>query len=291
MDKKTDIPILVPRQKTLNCRGTLLNLSRPVVMGILNLTPDSFSDGGKFNELDRALAHTASMLEDGAEIIDIGGYSSRPGAEDILPSRELDRISGIVGEIRRQFPEAIISIDTFRASVARAMLEAGAHIINDISGGLFDPDMISTVAAYDAPYILMHIQGTPQTMQEKPTYENVVEEVWDHLKDRIKVARTAGITDLVIDPGFGFGKRMAHNYELFRNLDKFGLFGVPLLVGISRKSMVYKLFNTTPDDISDLTTALHLKAMEAGANILRVHDVKPAKRAVSLYHYLKHGTV
>lgn len=291
MAKKTDIPALLPRQMTLNCRGILLDLSRPLVMGILNLTPDSFSDGGKYNELDAALIHTEAMLEDGADVIDIGGYSSRPGAEDISPERELERISGIVEEIRERFPDAILSIDTFRSSVARAMLERGAHIINDISGGLFDADMLATVAEFNAPYILMHIQGTPQTMQEKPTYGNVVEEVWDHLKDRVKEVRRVGITDIVVDPGFGFGKRLDHNYDLFRNLDKFTLFGLPLLVGISRKSMVYKLFNTTPDDIADLTTALHLKALEAGANILRVHDVKPAKRALSLYHYLIHGTV
>lgn len=291
MDKKTDIPILIPRQKTLNCRGKLLNLSRTKVMGILNLTPDSFSDGGKFNEMDAAIAHVESMLKEGADIIDIGGYSSRPGAEDISPQQEIERISSIVEAIVLRFPQAILSIDTFRASVAKAMLDRGAHIINDISGGLFDLEMIPTVARYDAPYMMMHIQGTPQDMQLKPSYKNVVEEVWDHLSERIKIARAAGITDLVIDPGFGFGKRLDHNYELFRNLDKFKLLGLPLLVGISRKSMVYKLFHTTPDDVGDLTTALHLKALEAGANILRVHDVKPAKRAISLYHYLKHGTV
>ncbi len=291
MVKNKDNPIIVPRRKTLNCRGVLLDLSRPLVMGILNLTPDSFSDGGKFNGLDAALAHTESMLQDGTDIIDIGGYSSRPGAEDISPSRELDRILVIVREIRKQFPKAILSIDTFRASVARAMLEEGAHIINDVSGGLYDPEMLRTVAEYDAPYILMHIQGTPQTMQLNPVYENVVEEVWDQLKDRILAAKAAKITDIIVDPGFGFGKRLHHNYELFRNLDKFSLFGFPLLVGISRKSMVYKLFDTTPDNVSDLTTALHLKAMDAGTDILRVHDVKPARRAVSLYHYLRYGTV
>lgn len=291
MDKKTDIPILIPRQKTLNCRGRLLNLSRTKVMGILNLTPDSFSDGGKFNEMDAALGHVETMLKDGADIIDVGGYSSRPGAEDISPQQELVRINRVVEAIVLRFPQAILSIDTFRASVARAMLERGVHIINDISGGLFDPEMIPTVAGFDAPYVLMHIQGTPQDMQLNPSYDKIVEEVWDHLSERIKIARAAGITDLVIDPGFGFGKRLEHNYELFRNLDKFMLLGLPVLVGISRKSMVYKLFKTTPDDVGDLTTALHLKALEAGANILRVHDVKPAKRAISLYHYLKHGTV
>lgn len=291
MDKKTDIPLLGNPQSSLNCRGTLLSLKRPVIMGVLNLTPDSFSDGGRFNEMDTALAHTESMLKHGAKVIDIGGYSSRPGADDISPDQEIDRIAAIVANIHNQFPEAILSIDTFRAKVARAMLERGAHLINDISGGLFDPEMLATVAEFKAPYVLMHIQGTPQTMQVKPTYDDVVLEVWDHLSARIKAAREAGITDIVVDPGFGFGKTVAHNYDLFRNLDKFKLFGIPLLVGISRKSMVYRLMNTTPDDVGDLTTALHLKAMESGANILRVHDVKPAQRAVTLHQYLVHGTL
>ncbi|MCL4105580.1 UNVERIFIED_CONTAM: hypothetical protein GTU68_057455 [Idotea baltica] len=260
-------------------------------MGILNLTPDSFSDGGRFNEMDAALAHTESMLENGATILDIGGYSSRPGAEDISPEKEVERIGDIVANIHKQFPEAILSIDTFRAKVARAMLERGAHMINDISGGLFDQEMLATVAEFKVPYVLMHIQGTPQTMQVKPSYHDVALEVWDHLNVRIKAARDAGITDIVVDPGFGFGKTVAHNYDLFRNLDKFKLFGIPLLVGISRKSMVYRLMNTTPDDVGDLTTALHLKAMESGANILRVHDVKPAQRAVALHQYLVHGTL
>jgi len=291
MVKKTDIPFPGNPQSTLNCRGNLLSLERPVIMGILNLTPDSFSDGGRYNEMDAALAHAESMLKDGASIIDIGGYSSRPGAEHISADQEVGRIADIVEQIHKRFPEALLSIDTFRAKVAQAMLERGAHLINDISGGLFDTQMHATVAAFDAPYILMHIQGTPQTMQDKPIYENVVLEVWDHLNARIKAAKEAGITDIIVDPGFGFGKTIAHNYDLFRNLDKFKLFGIPLLVGISRKSMVYRLMNTTPDDVTDLTTALHLKALESGANILRVHDVKPAKRAVALHQYLLHGTL
>ena len=291
MEKKPEFPVLLPVQSTVNCRGTLLDLSKTLVMGILNLTPDSFSDGGKHNTLDKALAHTGKMIEEGAGIIDIGGYSSRPGAEDISPERELDRIQEVVFAIRQRFPEAILSIDTFRSSVAKAMLEAGAHLINDISGGLFDPEMHDTVAAFDAPYILMHIQGTPQTMQQKPIYNDVTGEVWDHLMHRVKAAKDAGITDIIVDPGFGFGKTLDHNYELFRNLDKFKLFGLPLLVGISRKSMIYRLFDTTPDQVTELTAALHMKALDAGANILRVHDVKPAVRTVSLHRYLTHGTL
>ena len=260
-------------------------------MGILNLTPDSFSDGGKFNNEDAALRQTERMLQEGAAIIDIGGYSSRPGADDISPEEEQRRIEGTVTAIRDRFPEAILSIDTFRARVAREMLDRGAHIINDISGGLLDEAMLETVARYKAPYVLMHMPGTPQTMKSLANYEDVTQEVWDRLAMGIRKAKAAGITDTIADPGFGFGKTITHNYELFRNLDKFKLLGRPFLVGISRKSMLYKPFKTTPDDVLELTSALHLKALESGASILRVHDVKPAARTVELYQYLSNGAV
>ncbi len=260
-------------------------------MGILNVTPDSFSDGGRFNSLDAALKHAEAMIGEGADMIDIGGYSTRPGADDIPVEEELRRVVPVVEALRQHFPAAILSIDTFRAPVARAVLDRGAHIINDISGGLFDPEMLATVAEYDAPYVLMHIQGTPQTMQKNPTYVNVVEDILDHLTERVKAARAAGITDIIVDPGFGFGKTLAHNYELFRNLDKFLALGLPLLVGISRKSMLYRPFKTSPDDVTELSAAMHLQALRAGARILRVHDVKPAHRIAQLHQYLEHGTV
>ena len=283
--------IFPPLPVTLNCRGQLLDLVEPRVMGILNVTPDSFSDGGRFNSLDAALKHAEAMIGEGADMIDIGGYSTRPGADDIPVEEELRRVVPVVEALRQHFPAAILSIDTFRAPVARAVLDRGAHIINDISGGLFDPEMLATVAEYDAPYVLMHIQGTPQTMQKNPTYVNVVEDILDHLTERVKAARAAGITDIIVDPGFGFGKTLAHNYELFRNLDKFLALGLPLLVGISRKSMLYRPFKTSPDDVTELSAAMHLQALRAGARILRVHDVKPAHRIAQLHQYLEHGTV
>jgi dihydropteroate synthase len=284
-----DLP--VPKPRTLNCRGRLLLLDRPLVMGVLNLTPDSFSDGGQFNNQDAACRQTERMLKEGASIIDIGGYSSRPGADDISVEEELGRIRDITAGILRRFPEAIVSIDTFRAPVAREMLDLGAHIINDISSGLLDEDMMATVGKYDAPYLMMHMQGRPQTMQKNPQYEDIVTEVYQYLVERVREARAAGIADIVIDPGFGFGKRLEHNYELFRNLDKFRALGLPMLVGISRKSMIYRLFSTTPEDVLELTSAMHLQALQAGADILRVHDVRPAARIARLHHYLQYGTV
>lgn len=282
---------IVPSHITLNCRGRLLVLDRPIVMGILNLTPDSFSDGGQFDTPSKALHHVEQMLKAGATMIDVGGYSSRPGAIDIAPAEELQRVQAIIRQILRQFPDAIVSIDTFRASVAAALLDDGVHIVNDISAGLLDQEMLATVAQHRAPCILMHMQGRPQTMQVMPAYDDVVGEVCAYFAARIRAAQTAGIQDIILDPGFGFGKTLSHNWELFRNLGEFTVFGCPILIGISRKSMVYRLFDTAPSDVLDLTTALHLKALEAGARILRVHDVQAATRAISLHHYLQHGAL
>lgn len=281
----------VTQNITLNCQGRLLSLERPLVMGILNLTPDSFSDGGRFDTEAKALAHVEEMLRQGAAIIDVGGYSSRPGATDISPIEELERIQGTIGQILRQFPEAIVSVDTFRASVAAPLLDMGIHMVNDISGGLLDAEMLPLVGRHVAPYVLMHMQGRPQTMQLAPQYADVVAEVAGHFVAQIHAARAARIKDIILDPGFGFGKTLEHNWELFRNLDEFKVFGLPLLIGISRKSMVYRLFDTQPDDVTALTTALHVKALEAGARILRVHDVQAAKRAIQLHNYLQHGAL
>ncbi len=281
----------VPQNITLNCQGRLLVLDRPQVMGILNMTPDSYSDGGQFDTESKALAHVEKMLLEGASIIDIGGYSSRPGAIDIQPEEELQRILVTVKRVLKEFPDAIVSIDTFRASVAAPLLDAGVHIINDISGGILDPEMMSLVGRYAAPYVLMHMQGRPQTMQTAPVYADVVGEVYSYFVERIRAARAAGIRDLVLDPGFGFGKTLDHNWELFRNLGQFNVLGLPLLVGISRKSMVYRLFDTTPDNVLELTTALHVKALESGARFLRVHDVRAATRAIQLHQYLHYGAL
>lgn len=289
MPKHTKLEI--PQAKTLNCRGKLISLEKPVVMGILNLTPDSFSDGGKYNTIDKALSSVGEMLEQGAGIIDIGGYSSRPGAKSISVEEELLRISAVVAAILNDFPDAIISIDTFRAEVAMAMLEAGVHMINDISAGTYDPEMLDTVAKFQVPFVMMHMQGKPQTMQNAPDYGNVIEEVFQFFVGRVNAARKAGIHDLIVDPGFGFGKTLEHNYELFRNLDKFKRLGLPLLIGISRKSMLYRLFGAEPGDVQELSAVMHLKALEMGADILRVHDVRPAARLVGLKNYLEHGTL
>lgn len=276
---------------TLNCRGKLLSLAKPQVMGILNVTPDSFSDGGKYTEHDAALAHTEQMLEEGARIIDIGGYSSRPGAVDISLKEEIDRVQPIAELILARFPEVILSVDTFRSEVARPLLESGAHIINDISGGRADANMYATVAEFDAPYVMMHMQGSPQTMQKAPRYEDISEEIFQYFCERIPMARQAGIKDLILDPGFGFGKTLEHNYELFRNLHTFNMLELPMLVGLSRKSMIYKLFDTVPTDVLELSSSLHFKALEMGANILRVHDVQAAVRTIQLHGYLNHGVI
>lgn len=281
----------VPQITTLNCRGRLLSLAEPVVMGILNVTPDSFSDGGQFNSVELALPQVARMLAEGAAIIDVGGYSSRPGAQDIGVQEELDRVAPVLEAVLRDFPEAILSIDTFRSSVAGPLLDMGVHMVNDISAGLLDEEMLALVGKYRAPYVLMHMQGHPQTMQHAPAYTDVVSEVADYFVERIRAAQAAGVVDILLDPGFGFGKTLAHNWELFRNLAQFKVFGRPLLVGISRKSMIYRAFDTTPSDVLELSTALHLKAVEAGARVLRVHDVQPAVRAIQLHKLLTHGAI
>ena len=255
-------------------------------MGILNLTPDSFSDGGKYNSETTALKRVEVMLDEGATLIDIGGYSSRPGAIDISPAEEIDRIQGITEKILKEFPAAIISIDTFRSAVAKTMLDIGVHIINDISAGKMDANMMPTVAQYDAPYVMMHMQGTPQTMQQNPSYTQVVEEIMDYFVERINLAREAGIKDVLLDPGFGFGKTIEHNYEILHQIDRFQIFGMPVLVGISRKSMIYKPLGLKPTEILHLTSALHLDAMKKGAKILRVHDVKEAVETVKVFNLL-----
>lgn len=272
---------------TLNFRGRLVCLEKPMIMGILNLTPDSFSDGGRYNTRDTALRRVGEMLDQGADIIDIGGYSSRPFAEDISPEEELGRIYPITRAIMDEYPGTLISVDTFRARVARDMLELGVHMINDISGGSLDPAMRPTVAEFQVPYLIMHMQGTPQTMQQAPAYEDVVREVWDHWVDGINLARQAGIRDIIVDPGFGFGKSALHNYQLLHQLEELTRIGLPVMVGISRKSMMYKILDTRPDQVKAATAALHVKALERGAQILRVHDVAEARQVLDLHAYMK----
>lgn len=274
-------------KQTLNCRGRLLSLEKPLVMGILNVTPDSFFDGGQFTSLDAILLQTEKMLREGASIIDVGGMSSRPGAQLVDETEELKRVLPVVELIAKEFPETVISIDTVRSEVARLGVEAGARIVNDISAGRFDAKMYETVASLQVPYVLMHMQGEPQTMQSQPRYENVVREVLDFFIREISRLRQAGVTDIILDPGFGFGKTVEHNYQLLKNLHLFRITELPVLAGISRKSMICKVLGVTPDKALNGTTALHLVALQQGAKILRVHDVKEAVEVIRLWEQLE----
>ncbi|CAN5504991.1 dihydropteroate synthase [soil metagenome] len=261
--------------------------STPLIMGILNVTPDSFFDGGKYTEEQYWLEHTKLMTEAGADLIDIGAYSTRPGAKHISETEELERLIKVIVSIRKNYPETLISVDTFRANIAEQAVTAGANIINDISGGTLDSKMFATIAKLDVPYVLMHIQGTPENMQENPIYTDVVDEVAAFFREKVAELNKLGVHNIILDPGFGFGKTVEHNYQLLKNLDAFKEFDLPILVGISRKSMVNKLLNIRSKDSVNGTSILNNIALQNGAKILRVHDVKEAKEVVSIYEYLK----
>lgn len=267
----------------IKIRGNLFNLSTPKVMGILNLTPDSFYDGGKFKKITKIQNHVSKMIEDGMDILDIGGYSSKPGAKIISSKIEISRILPTLIFLRKTFPKLIISIDTFRSDVAKTCLDEGADIINDISSSELDEKMIKIISDFNCPYIMMHMRGNPQNMQKSPEYKDVVIELINYLAKKVKFARDNGIVDLVIDPGFGFGKTIQHNYQLLNNLDKFKILDSPILVGFSRKSMIYKTLKTSAENSLNGTTCLNSIALMKGANILRVHDVKQAKECIILY--------
>ena len=267
----------------INIRGRLFDLSKPKVMGILNLTPDSFYDGGVHNEINKIEDHVNKMVNDGMDILDIGGYSSKPGAKNISVDEELSRVIPILKHIRKIFPELVISIDTFRSKIASASLNEGADIINDISGGTLDKNMMSVVAKNNCPYILMHMQGNPQNMQNDPSYENVTLEIIQYLAQRIKIAHDNNIVDLIVDPGFGFGKTLEHNFEILNNLEKFNVLDTPILAGFSRKSMIYKTLKTSSKKALNGTSSLNTIALTKGAKILRVHDVKEAKECIILH--------
>lgn len=273
---------LTSKYFSINCKGKLLSLKTPVVMGILNTTPDSFFDGGKYNSIDFALKQTEKMLNEGASIIDIGGYSSRPGADNIEAQEELDRVIPLIEKINKTFKEVIISIDTFRAKVALEAVNAGASIVNDISAGDDDPDMVATVATLGVSYIAMHKQGNSKTMQLNPTYNGVTTDVLDYFIKKIQLLRQAGIKDVIIDPGFGFGKNCQHNYSLLKNLDAFKMLDCPILAGMSRKRMINEVLNISSIDALNGTTVVNTIALLNGANILRVHDVKEAVEAVKI---------
>lgn len=273
----------LPVQTTLQSGGRILDISKPVVMGILNATPDSFYNKGRDSSPDALLANAEKMLRDGAAILDIGGASTKPGSALIDPGEEQDRILPVVAAIHRHFPEAWMSVDTYNASTAKAAIEAGASVINDISAGKFDKDMLLTVAALKVPYIAMHIQGTPETMQQDPQYDDVVTEVRRELAVISRQCEAVGIADIILDPGFGFGKTIRHNFQLLNQLDTFRVLGKPILAGLSRKSTIWKTLRTNADGALNGTTALNMVALQQGANILRVHDVKEAMEVVQLF--------
>ena len=275
---------------TINAGGRLLDLQTPVVMGILNATPDSFYAGSRTQTEAEIAARVHQIVDEGAGIIDVGAYSSRPGADDVPAEEEARRLRHALDIVRREAPDAIISVDTFRADVAKMCIEeGGAHIINDISGGTLDKNMFRTVARLRVPYILMHIQGEPHTMQQAPHYDNLEQEVFLFLSQRVDQLRQLGVADIILDPGFGFGKTLAHNYELMNRLEDFREFDLPLLVGISRKSMIHKLLGSTPAEALGGTIALNTIALMKGAHILRVHDVRAAVETVRIVETMKTG--
>lgn len=269
---------------TINCKGQLIDLSTPKVMGILNITPNSFFDGGMYKNESEVLSRVEKMMSEGATFIDVGAYSSKPSAEFVSEKEEIERIIPFIDSIIKHFPNAILSIDTFRSEVAKACIESGAAIINDISAGLLDDKMLETIAKYKTPYIMMHMKGTPQTMQKFIQYDDIVKEILFYFSERIAAARHLGINDLIVDPGFGFAKTTEQNYEVFKKMDLFELFELPVLIGISRKSMIYKTLNFSAEEALNGTTVLNTIALTKGANILRVHDVKEAVECVTLFN-------
>ncbi len=272
-----------PVTHTINCKGSLVTLDTPKVMGIINITPDSFYDGGVNATALKALETAKEMIQHGATFLDVGGYSSRPNASHITVQEELDRVLPIISVLHSELPEALISIDTFRSQVAEAAVGLGACIVNDISAGNLDPAMIPTVASLKVPYIMMHMRGTPQTMKQHTNYKDVLVEIRQYFSEKIREANMAGINDIIVDPGFGFAKTVAQNFEILEQLGSFKLLEAPILAGLSRKSMIYKTLNSSPQQALNGTTALNMIALQQGATILRVHDVKPAMECIELH--------
>lgn len=272
---------------TICCKGELVDLSRPRVMGVLNSTPDSFFDGGKYWDPYLGLKQVEVMLGDGADFIDVGGYSSRPGAAEVSLKEELKRVIPMVEGLLEEFPQALLSVDTFRAEVAGRALDAGAAMVNDISAGLRDSEMLPLIAARQVPYVMMHMRGTPQTMMQQTQYDNLIPDILYFFSQRLAAARELGITDCIADPGFGFAKTREQNFELLGGLNAFKALETPVLIGLSRKSMIHKTLGITPEEALNGTTALHMVALQEGTNILRVHDVKEAKECIGLWEALK----
>ncbi len=273
----------------ISCKGKLIDLTTPKIMGILNLTPDSFYDGGLYNNIDRALAQTEKMLLEGATFIDVGGASSKPGAVEITVDEELARVLPVIEKIHKKFPDTLISIDTYRSDVAQQAVAGGAAMVNDISGGNLDAKMLKTVGALGVPFVAMHMQGKPQNMQDKPSYNNILTDIRSFFAAKVDAAHKAGIHDIIIDPGFGFGKTLEHNYALLKYLSSIQVDGIPMLIGVSRKSMIYKLLHIEVAEAGNGTSVLNTVALQQGVQILRVHDVKEAHQAVQLIEKLKNA--
>lgn len=276
------------QKPVINKACEVLPVNNPIVMGILNITPDSFYDGGSLKTDTDILFRVEKMLSEGAAIIDIGAISTRPGANEVSESEELNRLTPVIDLISKKIPGTILSIDTYRSNIAKRAIETGAHIINDISGGNLDPKMFETIATLKVPYIMMHMQGTPATMQQNPQYTDVVADILDFFKVQINKLKSLGVTDnIVLDPGFGFGKTVEHNFQILKSLQRFSETGFPVLAGLSRKSMVNKIIGTMPENALNGTTALNVLALLNGASILRVHDVKEAVQAIKLVNFYK----
>ncbi|MFC2147157.1 dihydropteroate synthase [Bacteroidota bacterium] len=272
---------------TINCKGTLIDLKKPKVMGVLNITPDSFYDGGKYKDEVSILKQVEKLLDAGATFVDVGAYSSKPGATNISEEEELKRILPVVNLLITNFPDIYLSIDTFRSVVARRCLENGAAMINDISAGNMDDKMMQTISEFKVPYVMMHMKGNPQNMSQQTNYSNLLEEILYYFSEKVTVAKSYGINDIILDPGFGFAKNTFQNFSLLQHLNLFKTFELPILVGLSRKSMIYKTLGTNPDQALNGTTALNTYALTKGANILRVHDVKEAVECIELLEALK----
>jgi dihydropteroate synthase len=269
---------------TINCKGQLIDLTTPKVMGILNVTPNSFYDGGMYKSSSEMLTKVGKMLSDGATFIDVGAYSSKPSAEYVSEEEELQRIIPIINLILEYYPDTLLSVDTFRSEVAKICIENGAAMINDISAGNLDDKMLETIAKYNVPYIMMHMRGTPETMQKMTSYEDIVKEILFYFSEKVAKARSFGINDLIMDPGFGFAKTLDQNYEVLQKMELFEILELPLLVGFSRKSMIYKTLNSSADEALNGTTVLNTIALTKGAKILRVHDVTEAMECVTLFN-------
>jgi len=275
---------LFSTKQTITCRGRLIDFSTPRLTGILNITPDSFYDGGRYPEEKNIVERATAILAEGGDIIDVGAYSSRPGAADIAPEEELNRLIKALKPVRKNFPDAVISVDTFRAGVAEYVAgEFGVDIINDISAGLMDKNMFRTVGRLGVPYVMMHMLGTPQNMQNNPKYHDVTRDIISFFSHRLAHAAEAGIRDIILDPGIGFGKTIGHNFILLRELSLFTMLGFPIMIGVSRKSLIYKTLGTIPENALNGTTVLNTLALQNGASILRVHDVREAREAVRLF--------